>query len=114
MLFDLLVMACGVYMVYWAIQMKRENKIPEMLVGKNFKLERAKDPDGFIKCTFPYTLGVGIILFAAGFFLSLGIFSDTHPIIESLISLGILVVIILYGILLMDAQKKYLVGLKNK
>jgi hypothetical protein len=113
MFFDLLIMACGVYMVYWAVQMKKERKIPEMLVGKSFKLERAKDPEGFIDHTFPYTFGTGVILFVAGFVLSLGIFSDTFPIIDTLISLALVVIIILYGVLLMNAQKKYLVGLKN-
>jgi hypothetical protein len=113
MFFDLLIMACGVYMVYWAVQMKKERKIPEMLVGKSFKLERAKDPEGFIDYTFPYTFGTGVILFAAGFVLSLGIFSDTYPIIDTLISFALVVIIILYGVLLMNAQKKYLVGLKN-
>lgn len=113
MFFDLLIMACGVYMVFWAVQMKKERKIPEMLVGKNFKLERAKDPEGFINYTFPFTFGTGVILFVAGFVLSLGIFSDTYPIIDTLISLALVVIIILYGVLLMNAQKKYLVGLKN-
>lgn len=113
MFFDLLIMACGVYMAYWALQMKREHKIPEMLVGKNFKLERAKDPDGFIKYTFPYTLGTGVILFAAGFILSLGLFTETFPLFDTLISLGLVVLIILYGVVLMKAQKWYLVGLKD-
>ena len=30
MILDLLIMACGVYMVYWAVQMKSTNKIPEI------------------------------------------------------------------------------------
>jgi hypothetical protein len=114
MFFDLLIMACGVYMTYWAIQMKKEHKIPEMLVGKNFKIERAKDPEGFIDYTFPYTLGTGIILFVAGGLLTLEIFANTIPIIDTLISLALVVIIIIYGLVLMNAQKKYLVGLNNK
>ena len=39
MILDLLIMACGVYMVYWAVQMKSTNKIPEMLVGKGFPIK---------------------------------------------------------------------------
>ena len=33
MILDLLIMACGVYMVYWAVQMRSTNEIPAMLVG---------------------------------------------------------------------------------
>ena len=49
MILDLLIMACGVYMIYWAVQMRSSNKIPAMLVGKGFPIDRAKDPDGFIR-----------------------------------------------------------------
>jgi hypothetical protein len=107
-------MACGAYMIYWAVQMKKERKIPEMLVGKNFKIERAKDPEGFINYTFPFTFGTGIILFVAGCILSLDLFSTTIPIVGTLISLVLVIIIILYGVVLMNAQKKYLVGLNKK
>lgn len=30
----MLIMACGVYMIYWAVQMKTTHQIPQMLVGK--------------------------------------------------------------------------------
>lgn len=113
MVFDLLIMACGIYMAYWAVQMKNEHKIPEMLVGKGFKMERAKDPEGFISFTFPYTLGTGVVLFAAGLVLSLEIFTETYPFVDSLISFALVVIILVYGTVLMRAQKKYLVGLKD-
>jgi threonine/homoserine/homoserine lactone efflux protein len=106
MILDVLIMACGVYMVYWAIQMKREKKIPEMLVGKGFRIERAKDPEGFIKFTFPYTFATGVILFAAGLIEALEVITYTHPLINSLISFALVVVIIGYGVILMKAQKK--------
>ncbi len=51
MILDLLIMACGVYMVYWAVQMRSTNEIPAMLVGKGFPVSRAKDPEGFIRYT---------------------------------------------------------------
>ena len=45
----MLIMACGVYMIYWAVQMKTTHQIPQMLVGKGFPTDRAKDPEGFMK-----------------------------------------------------------------
>ncbi len=107
MILDLLIMACGVYMVYWAVQMRSTNEIPAMLVGKGFPVSRAKDPEGFIRYTFPFTFATGAILFAAG----LGLFSTSPP-AETLMRIALVAVLIGYGMMLMKAQKKYLVGIK--
>lgn len=111
MVLDLLIMGCGIYMIYWAVQMKTTNKIPSMLVGKGFPINRAKDPNGFIKFTFPYTFAAGIVLLAGGFVGALGLFV-TQPLVETLMRLLLVVVIVAYGMVLMKAQKKYLVGVK--
>lgn len=111
MILDLLIMACGVYMVYWAVQMKSTNKIPAMLVGKGFPINRAKDPDGFIRFTFPFTFVTGVMLFFMGLVGALGLFI-TYPLAETLMRIVMVVVIIAYGVVLMKAQKKYLVGIK--
>lgn len=112
MILKILIMACGVYMAYWAVQMKTTNKIPVMLVGKNFPIERAKNPEGFIKFTFPFTLGTGVILFAAGLVGALEVLI-LYPILDALVSLMIVIAVIFYGVILMKAQRKYLVGLKS-
>ena len=108
---DLLIMACGVYMIYWAVQMRSTNKIPTMLVGKGFPINRAKDPAGFIRFTFPLTFATGVVLFVVGMVGALGIFI-TYPLAETLMRIALIVVIIAYGMALMKAQKKYLVGVK--
>lgn len=107
---DLLIMACGIYMMYWAVQMKSTNKIPPMLVGKGFPINRAKDSDGFIRYTFPLTLGVGVVLLLAGTIGALELFA-VYPMADTLMRLALLIILIVYGMLLMRAQKKYLVGM---
>ena len=111
MILDLLIMACGVYMIYWAVQMRSSNKIPVMLVGKGFPIDRAKDPDGFIRFTFPFTFSTGVVLFALGLVGALGLFI-TYPLAETLMRIVLVAVIVIYGMILMKAQKKYLVGIK--
>ena len=111
MILDLLIMACGIYIIYWAVQMKTTNKIPSMLVGKGFPINRAKDPEGFIKFTFPFTFVTGIVLFAVGLVGALGLFV-TNPLVETVMRVVLVIVIVAYGMVLMKAQKKYLVGLK--
>ncbi|MFG6368223.1 MAG: hypothetical protein K1W16_07300 [Lachnospiraceae bacterium] len=107
---DLLIMACGIYMMYWAVQMKSTNKIPPMLVGKGFPINRAKDSNGFIRYTFPLTLTVGVVLLLAGTVGALELFA-AYPFAETLMRLALLIILIVYGMLLMRAQKKYLVGM---
>ena len=107
---DLLLMVYGIYMVYWAVQMKLTNKIPPILVGKGFPINRAKDSDGFIRYIFPFTLVVGVVLLAAGTVGALELFA-IYPIVEILMRFVLLFILIIYGMLLMRAQKKYLVGM---
>jgi len=109
MILNILIMACGIYMLYWAIQMKNTKKIPEMLVGKEFPIERAKDPEGFIKATFPVTLVTGAVLLIAGVVGALELLA-AFPIADTIINVAEVVIIIGYGMLLMRAQRKYLVG----
>lgn len=111
MILKLLIVACGVYMIYWAMQMKTTHKIPEMLVGKGFPINRAKDSEGFMKNTFPFTIGTGIMLFAAGLVGALEIFI-LYPWVDTVIMLVVILVLVLYGIFLMKAQKKYLIGIE--
>ena len=111
MILDLLIMACGVYVVYWAVQMKSTHKIPAMLVGKGFPINRAKDPEGFIRFTFPFTFATGVFLLAIGLVGALDIFS-TYPLADTLMRIVLVIVVIAYGMMLMKAQKKYLVGIK--
>lgn len=113
MILDILVMACGIYMVYWAVQMKSTNKIPEMLVGKGFPINRAKDPEGFIRFTFPFTFAAGVVLLVAGFLGALEILA-LYPVADTLVSVVPVVVIIGYGVILMKAQRKYLVGIQDE
>lgn len=109
----LLIAACGAYMIYTAMQMKVSHQIPEMLVGKTFPLNRAKDKEGFMKKTFPFTIGVGIMLFAVGVIGAFRVFI-AYPIVDVAIMLVLLVVLIYYGKFLLKAQKEYLIGIKEE
>lgn len=111
MILNILIMACGVYMLYWAVQMKNTKKIPEMLVGKEFPIERAKDPEGFIKATFPFTFATGAALLAAGAVGALELLA-AYPMADVAINVLEVAAILGYGALLMRAQRKYLVGEK--
>lgn len=113
MALDIIIMASGFYMVYWAVQMKMSKQIPEMLVGKGFKISSAKDPEGFIRATFPYTFGAGVLLVVFGLVGALDILA-LYPLASTGVSLLVVIIILWYGSILMKAQRKYLVGLDDK
>ena len=99
-------------MRYLYVQMKTTHKIPQMLVGKGFPTDRAKDPEGFMKVTFPLTMGMGIILLAVGVMGALEVFV-AYPIVDTILTLIMLVALMLYGMFLLKAQKRYLIGLDD-
>lgn len=106
----ILIIACGIYMIYWAVQMKQSGKIPEMLVGKGFPVNRAKDPEGFIRYTFPFTFGTGLAILIFGLISALELLIS-YPVLDIMVNLAVVAAIIIYGMILMKAQKKYLVGM---
>lgn len=106
---DLLIMVCGIYVVYQAIRMKSTNQIPEMLVGKDFPIERAKDSAGFIRFTFPYTTAIGIVLLTTGLAGALDILVG-YPLAKNVMRVVLVIGVTAYGVMLIQAQKKYLVG----
>ncbi|MDE7184479.1 MAG: hypothetical protein K2O40_08395 [Lachnospiraceae bacterium] len=109
MILDILMMICGVYVIYETVQMRTGSRIPEMFIGKGFLAERAKDPAGFIRFIFPYTFGTGIALLMSGLFGAFEILM-AYPFAETVMRVMLVVVIVAYGMVLMYAQKKYLVG----
>ena len=108
----MLIMACGVYMIYWAVQMKTTHQIPQMLVGKGFPTDRAKDPEGFMKATFPLTMGMGIILLAVGLTGALEVFG-AYPIVDTILTLLMLAALVFYGMFLLKAQKLSLIHISE-
>lgn len=100
-------------MIYWAMQMKLTNKIPEMLTGKGFPINRAVNPEGFMKKTFPVTLGMGILLFVVGMIGALKVLVF-YPMADTILMIALLVALSFYGKFLLKAQKKYLVGIVDE
>ncbi len=113
MFVNILLIACGIYMIYWAVQMKKTQEIPEMMVGKKFPLNRAKDPAGFIKASFPVTSATGAILIVIGMLEALEVLV-LLPVLNASLSLIVVAVVVGYGMILLKLQKKYLLGVVDE
>lgn len=106
-LINIIIIACGAYMVYGAFIMKTTGSVPANLVGKGVNLSTAKDVPGFIKKMFPITLIVGALTLLCGVGTAMGLFGD-NTYVQVTISLVFVVIVLVYGKILLDAQKKYL------
>lgn len=84
-----------------------------MMVGKKFPLNRAKDPAGFIKASFPVTFSTGAILLAIGMIEALEILV-LYPVLNASLSFIVVIVVISYGMILLKLQKKYLLGVVDE
>lgn len=108
MFFGLFAIACGVYCIYSAINMKRTQTIDEkILLGNDTKLLKCKDKTALLKEVIPSVLFLGIVAFVYGVFQLVGI-SVALPPIFNIIGLGVFILAtILYAALVTRAVKKY-------
>ncbi|MDE6951809.1 MAG: hypothetical protein K2P64_12980 [Lachnospiraceae bacterium] len=105
---DIIIMLGGVYLIYASVQMKRTGEISSAIVGKGYDPKKAKDPKGFIEYMYLKSILMGVLVIASGVSNYL---NDKYWNIPSfsLIVCGIFfALIVVYGKITVDAQKKYL------
>lgn len=106
---DILIILSGAYLIYMAIQMKRTGEVTNnAMIGKNVDVKKAKDPKGYIEYMYPRAIIVGILIVISGI---LDYLNETYwaiPYFPVGVCIVFLIVIIIYGKISMDAQKKYL------
>lgn len=105
---DILIIFTGAYLIYAALQMKRTGEISTSLVGKGFDLKKAKDPKGYIEYMYLKSIIMGIAVIIGGAADYLNEKYWRIPYLNLVVCGVFLVVIIIYGKITMNAQKKYL------
>lgn len=108
-IFDIIFIACGVYLFYAAFKMKQTGSLEgSILVNKNIDLKKAKDIPGYIGYMFPISLVAACVIVLSG---GIGIFNAYVGGIDLLqyVFMGItLIVLIIYGVFSFRAAKKFL------
>lgn len=105
---DILIVLSGAYLIYSSVQMKRTGEVSSAIVGNGYDLKKAKDPQGYIDYMYLKSIIMGVVVMAGG---GLDYLNDAYWNIPNmnLIVCGVfLVIIVVYGKITMDAQKKYL------
>jgi len=109
LLLDGFIAVFGVYLIYCAIKMKRTGELtPGIMVRGDTDLSHVKDLPGFIKYMYGKTVAIGICTVICG---GVGIFNDLHGglgMLQIVMTGVFFVVVVLFGIITMKAQKKYL------
>ena len=105
---DMLIVISGAYLIYISVRMKRTGEINSAIVGKNIDTKKARDPEGYIAYMYLKSIVMGVIVMAGG---GLNYLNDKYWNIPNLglITCGVfLAVVIIYGKLIVNAQKKFL------
>ncbi len=107
---DLLVIAAGLFMLYSAAMMKIKGEIQSSLISRNIDLSKAPDKEGYIRIMFVPNLCMGLAMILCGACTSvlpkLGVSLPEKA--DTWVFFGALIVIVLYGLISMNAQNKYL------
>lgn len=108
----MLIMACGVYMIYWAVQMKTTHQIPQMLVGKGFPYRQSQRSGRLHESYISTYHGNGDHSSGCWIDRSLGgIWCVSYC--GTILTLLMLAALVFYGMFLLKAQKRYLIGLDD-
>lgn len=106
---DLIIAACGIYVLYSCSVMKSTGKIQGgMLMPKNIDLNKCKDPEGYIREIMPRLLALGIMAFLCG---GVGLIMDYTGTIPGAVYLVLMAVflatLIWYSVTSKKIMKKY-------
>ena len=108
MVFEIILLCCGVYLLGAVIVMKVTGKIPAGLVNQRIKLERSHDIAGYIKYMFPRGVIFGLLLTVSAAVLFINYFVTVSPYIVLLVQLGYIAGVIYYAVCTIKAQNKFL------
>lgn len=104
----------AVYLFFLTVKMKRTREIPVFLVNNRINLDNAKDKEGYIDYMVPRLFGLeaSIIIItavsvASNYITSLSIVSIVCDVV-------FFIVIIIFGVMTVKAQNRFLFGMEKK
>lgn len=109
LLLDSLLTFVGVYLIYSAVKMKRTGEVPQgIIVRKDADLSKAPDIPGFISYTYIRIVVIGACACICG---GISIANDLYgglTVLQLAMSFIFFVLLIIFGVFMAKAQKKYL------
>ena len=112
LVFDLIELAAGIYIIYNGVRMKKTGKIEgNGLIGKNINLFKANDTAGFIKTMFPvYLICGGLFTLIGGTMAVLDYTGRAPREIQMPATLALLILCAVLAVVTKKAQDRFLRG----
>lgn len=98
----------GFYLIFMNIKMKTSGEIPSALVNKRINLSHSKDIPGYIKKMYPVNNAFGCLLSLLSGILVASEFIAMDNLFVILIELLFFAIIIVYAVIAVKTQNKYL------
>ena len=107
-IFYVIVLGCGVYLIWAENKKKKSRIIPGIMLSKGVEVPKNADKEGFLEAMFLPTLLMGIVGSVSGI---LGVTMMYYPqigTIQFVVLILTFIMLIVYGYLNIKAQKKHL------
>lgn len=107
-IFDVLILLLGIYLIFNAIKMKKTDEMPSILLTPK-ELKLCKNPYGFIDYMFPFLLIFGIVATLFGIVSLIGdTLLDFPRIYDGVAVLVLLTVWVWFSMMLRRAKQKFM------
>lgn len=108
-IFDLLIAASGLYLIYTAWMMKTRGRITKgVIVSKDVDVEKIRDKDGFIHYMFAKALWMGVLAAAVGTVNLINTYLKGPVWISMAVVIGYFVVLMAFAVVSVKARKKFI------
>lgn len=105
---EVILLGCAVYMLVLTVKMNSSKEIPSFFVSSRIKIENAKDKEGYIKYMTPRMyLFCGVLIVFSGISIISG-YINIPAYVTLVVNVLYFAVLIIYGIISVKAQNKYL------
>ncbi len=98
----------GGYMLFAAYMMKFKGEVPKSFLSRDLNWDTARDKEGYIRFMFPANIIMGLLMIILGLCLTfeekLGLVGDK----EMILLLAAFILVLIYGVIAMHMQTKYL------
>ncbi|MCR4744994.1 MAG: hypothetical protein K5894_07160 [Lachnospiraceae bacterium] len=110
LVFDLIELAAGIYIMYNGIMMKKTGRIEgNGLIGKNIDLYKARDKAGFIKNMYPVYMICGFLFAIIGGTVAVFDYLGKSPkSAQMIVTFALLIICAVFAALTKRAQDRYL------
>lgn len=99
----------GLYLIYMTVRMKSSGEIPKQMLSNKINLDRARDIPGYIAHMYKINMFFGILICVLSGILIYENFRPINDWVHIIANAGYLVGLIVYAVITVKAQNKYLV-----